>query len=234
VSYHYPGAAKDAVSDVTFSIGRGQSVALVGRSGAGKTTIADLLLGLLAPTSGRIEFEGASNAASSAARLVMGYVPQPSYLLDDTVRRNVAFGATEAEIDDTRVARSLESVQMKSVVDQMPAALDSRVGRDGVRMSGGQRQRLGIARALYRDPDILVLDEATSALDNETEREVSDAIMALAGKRTLLIIAHRLNTVKRCDKVLFFDSGRLVAEGDYRTLSEQSEPFRRLIEAGEI
>ena len=234
VSYRYPGSTKDAVSDVTFEIARGQSVALVGRSGAGKTTIADLLLGLLTPTSGRIEFEGALGAAPSVEGLVMGYVPQPSYLLDDTVRRNVAFGTVEAEIDDARVAQSLTSVQMKEVVDQMDASLDSRVGRDGVRMSGGQRQRLGIARALYRDPEILVLDEATSALDNETEREVSDAIMALAGKRTLFIIAHRINTVKRCDKVLLFDSGRLVVQGDYEMLSEQSEPFRRLIEAGEI
>lgn len=234
VSYRYPGASRNALSNVTFRIERGQSVALVGRSGAGKTTVADLLLGLLTPTAGHIEFEAARGADPSAARLTMGYVPQPSYLLDDTVRRNVAFGMPEGKIDDVRVSRSLESVQMKHVVEQMDGQLDSRMGRDGVRMSGGQRQRLGIARALYRDPEILILDEATSALDNETEREVSDAIMALAGERTLLIIAHRLNTVKRCDKVLFFDSGRLVAQGDYKTLSEQSDPFRGLVAAGEI
>lgn len=234
VSYRYPGATEDALSGVTFRVERGQSVALVGRSGAGKTTVADLLLGLLSPTAGRIEFEGSSSGDGSADESIMGYVPQPSYLLDDSVRKNVAFGAEDARIDDALVSRSLEAVRMKKAVERMDGRLESRVGRDGVRMSGGQRQRLGIARALYRDPEILVLDEATSALDNETEREVSDAIMALAGERTLLIIAHRLNTVKRCDKVLFFDSGRLVAEGDYRTLSEQIEPFRRLVEAGEI
>jgi ATP-binding cassette subfamily C protein len=233
VCYRYPGATQDALSGVSFRIERGQAVALVGRSGAGKTTVADLLLGLLSPSSGRIEFEG-SGLNGSAEESIMGYVPQPSYLLDDSVRKNVAFGADEAQIDDVLVSRSLEAVRIKTVVDRMDGRLESRMGRDGVRMSGGQRQRLGIARALYRNPEILVLDEATSALDNETEREVSDAIMALSGDRTLLIIAHRLNTVKRCDNVLFFDSGRLVAEGDYRTLSEQSAPFRRLIEAGEI
>ena len=234
VSYRYPGATKDAVSNVSFQIGRGESVALVGRSGAGKTTIADLLLGLLTPTTGQIRFESGSSEAASSDRLLMGYVPQPSYLLDESVRHNVAFGTDEAEIDDARVISSLDSVKMKQVVEGMDGQLASRVGRDGVRMSGGQRQRLGIARALYDDPEILILDEATSALDNETERDVSEAIMALAGQRTLLIIAHRLTTVKRCDKVLFFDSGRLVAEGDYDTLSVQSEPVRRLIEAGEI
>lgn len=234
VSYRYPGAEQDALSHVSFRIDRGESVALIGRSGAGKTTVADLLLGLLTPTGGRIELEGTNDGPALAAPSPFGYVPQPSYLLDDSVRKNVAFGVGDAKIDDARVARSLASVRMGAVVDRMDGKLESQVGRDGVRMSGGQRQRLGIARALYRDPEILVLDEATSALDNETEREVSDAIMALAGQRTLLVIAHRLNTVKRCDKVLLFEAGRLVAQGDYRTLCEQSEPFRRLVEAGEI
>lgn len=234
VSYRYPGGTKDAVSNVTFEIRSGESVALVGRSGSGKTTIADLLLGLLTPTAGRIAFDDASSSGTYADRLVMGYVPQPSYLLDESVRHNVAFGVEDAEIDDQRVSDSLASVQMKEVVQAMDGQLDSRMGRDGVRMSGGQRQRLGIARALYDDPEILILDEATSALDNETERDVSEAIMALAGQRTLLIVAHRLNTVRRCDKVLFFESGQLVADGDYDTLSVQCGPFRRLIEAGEI
>jgi ABC-type multidrug transport system fused ATPase/permease subunit len=234
VSYRYPGATKDAVSNVTFEIRSGESVALVGRSGSGKTTIADLLLGLLTPTAGRIALDESSSGGTYADRLVMGYVPQPSYLLDESVRHNVAFGVEDAEIDDQRVSDSLASVQMKEVVQAMDGQLDSRMGRDGVRMSGGQGQRLGIARALYDDPEILILDEATSALDNETERDVSEAIMALAGERTLLIVAHRLNTVKRCDKVLFFESGQLVADGDYDTLSVQCGPFRRLIEAGEI
>lgn len=234
VSYRYPGATKDAVSNATFEIRSGESVALVGRSGAGKTTVVDLVLGLLTPTAGQIALDDASLAGTYGDGLVMGYVPQPSYLLDESVRRNVAFGVEEAEIDDQRVSESLDWVQMREVVQAMDGQLDSRMGRDGVRMSGGQRQRLGIARALYDDPEILVLDEATSALDNETERDVSEAIMALAGQRTLLIVAHRLNTVKRCDKILFFDSGQLVADGDYDTLSVQCAPFRRLIEAGEI
>lgn len=234
VSYRYPEAGGDAISDVTFRIERGQSVALVGRSGAGKSTVADLLLGLLNPTEGRIVFEACPEPGGTTDELLVGYVPQPSYLIDDTVRRNVAFGTETSRIDDARIERSLKSVRMREVVEGMERQLDSRVGRDGVRLSGGQRQRLGIARALYQDPEILILDEATSALDSATEREVSEAIMALAGHRTLVIIAHRLNTVKRCDKILCFEAGQLVAEGDYETLRRQSDPFQRLVAAGEI
>lgn len=238
VTYRYPDTSAPAVDGVSFELKRGESVAIVGPSGAGKTTIADLLLGLLSPTTGRIVVgpngNGQAQGAPVPTVIPVGYVPQPGYILDDTVRRNVALGHHDREVDDARVKGALELAQLGDLLSSMPQALDTRLGRNGARVSGGQGQRLGIARALYEQPDILVLDEATSSLDNETEREVSDAIMNLSGKKTLFVIAHRLSTVKRCDRILLLSDGRLVAEGTYDSLLQDSEEFRQLVRAGEI
>ncbi len=236
VTYRYPETTTAAIDELSFDINRGESIAIVGPSGAGKSTVADLLLGLLTPTAGHIVVSPGSGLEGLPlpALIPVGYVPQPSYLLDDTVRRNVAFGHSDGDIDDDMIDGSLKMVRLDDVVRAMPDQLDTRLGRDGGRVSGGQGQRLGIARALYEQPDLLVLDEATSSLDNETEREVSDAIMTLAGKKTLFIIAHRLSTVKRCDRILLLSGGRLIAHGTYDQLMATSGDFQQLVQAGEI
>lgn len=181
---------------------KGESVALIGESGAGKSTLADILLGLLKPERGNVTVDGTDifSIQSSWSKMI-GYVPQMVFLIDDTIRRNIAFGIPEQEIEDEKVWHALEQAQMRSVVENMEGGLDAIVGERGIKLSGGQRQRIAIARALYHDPDILILDEATSALDTDTESAVMEAIDALQGRKTLIIIAHRLSTIQNCDKI---------------------------------
>lgn len=181
---------------------KGESVALIGESGAGKSTLADILLGLLKPERGNVTVDGIDifSIQSSWSKMI-GYVPQMVFLIDDTIRRNIAFGIPEQEIEDEEVWHALEQAQMRSVVENMEGGLDAIVGERGIKLSGGQRQRIAIARALYHDPDILILDEATSALDTDTESAVMEAIDALQGRKTLIIIAHRLSTIQNCDKI---------------------------------
>lgn len=212
LGFTYPGAPRPALQGIDLVIPRGASVALCGPSGSGKTTLADLLLGLLQPAQGRVLVDGADlGEALRAGRVRMGYIPQSIYLCDDTVRRNVAFGLPDDAIDDARVWQALEAARLADHVRALPQGLDAVVGERGVSLSGGQRQRIGIARALYDDPDVLVLDEATSALDSETEREITQAIDALAGRKTLVIIAHRTATIEKCSLRFHLDHGRLVA-----------------------
>ena len=190
-------------------------MAFIGVTGSGKTTLADVLLGLHAPLSGRVLADGHNIHEEPvwwADRV--GYIPQMIYLCNDSIRKNVAFGFSEKDIDDARVWHCLEEAQLKEFVEGLPDGLDSLTGENGVRLSGGQRQRIGIARALYTDPQFLVMDEATSALDNETERAIIESVNRLAGKKTLLIIAHRLTTIEDCDLVFRIENGqaRLVRE----------------------
>lgn len=216
VTFRYPAAATPALVDVRLTIPHGGSVGLIGGSGAGKSTLVDIVLGLLAPTGGHVLVDGVdiSRRTRDWQRLV-GYVPQAIYLSDDTIRRNVAFGLKEDRIDDAAVARALASAQLDAFVAELPAGVDTLVGDRGVRLSGGQRQRIGIARALYHDPELLVLDEATSALDSDTERDVMDAIESLHGAKTLLIVAHRLTTVERCDLIYELSQGKIVRCGSF-------------------
>lgn len=198
VSFQYPKTKNNVLEDVNLSIKKGESVAFIGPSGAGKTTISDIILGLLKPTSGKVTMDGTDiESLGTEWNHIVGYVPQNPYIMDDTIRHNIAFG--ENDIDEYMIWQSLKIAQLDSFVKELPNGLNTKVGERGVRFSGGQRQRLAIARAIYRNPDILVLDEATAALDKETEAEVMGAIEALQGYKTLIIVAHRLTTVKKCD-----------------------------------
>ena len=229
VSYQYPEQEDYALQDVSLAIPKGTSVGFVGPSGAGKTTIVDVLLGLLDPSGGRVLIDGKDIQGRMVAwQRRIGYIPQSIYLTDDTVRGNVAFGMDEDEIDDEKVWAALEAAQLREMVESLPEGLDAVVGERGVRISGGQRQRIGIARALYHNPEVLVMDEATSALDNQTERQFVEALEQLQGSHTLVVIAHRLSTVRNCDTLFMLDEGRLVAEGGYNELMATSDVFRRM------
>jgi ATP-binding cassette subfamily C protein len=197
----------------------GESLGIVGATGSGKSTLVDVLLGLLRPTAGQLLLDGKPlNGHERAWQRLIGYVPQAPYLLDDTIRRNIAFGVGDTLIDEHRVARASTLAQLEDVVRHLPQGLDTPLGERGARLSGGQQQRVAIARALYGDPAVLVFDEATAALDNQTEREVTRAIAALHGTRTLIVIAHRLSTVAACDRLIFLEGGRIAAAGTYQEL----------------
>tara|TARA_Y100001970_G_scaffold111217_1_gene138842 strand:- start:11774 stop:13600 length:1827 start_codon:yes stop_codon:yes gene_type:complete len=231
VSYRYPNAKDWTLRDIDITVNKGEAVAFVGRTGAGKSTIIDIVLGLLPPTEGRILIDGEIVEASpNFWRGRIGYVPQSIYLMDDTLRRNIAIGIPDNEIDDKRLAEVICLAQLEDVLSSLSNGLDSEIGERGIRLSGGQRQRIGIARALYNDPEVLVLDEATSALDNSTERDIEKAIEELAGRKTVFIIAHRLSTVRRCDKLFFIDGGKILGEGNFQTLIATCQPFARLVE----
>ena len=208
VSWRYQNGKKEVIQNLNLTIRRGTSVAFVGQSGAGKTTLADIILGLLPPQKGEILIDG-NDISQMGDKLghIMGYVPQTVYLTDDTIRNNVAFGREGIEIDDDKVWKALEKAQLKEFVEQLSNGLDTFVGDRGIRFSGGQRQRIAIARALYENPDIIIFDEATAALDNETELAVMDSIRSLQGHKTLIIIAHRITTIKDCDVIYEIKDG---------------------------
>jgi ABC-type multidrug transport system fused ATPase/permease subunit len=229
VSYTYPGAERASLSDISICIQRGTSVAIIGPTGAGKTTLVDLLLGLLTPTAGRILIDNSelSLAVSSWQRSI-GYVPQDIYLTDDTIRRNIALGIREADIDVSAVERAVAAAQLDTFIASLPSGLETVVGERGVRLSGGQRQRIGIARALYHDPSVLIFDEATSSLDSETEELVIEAVDALRGNRTIIVIAHRLSTIRNCDHAFALRDGALSASGSVADLVDRSKPIPTL------
>lgn len=210
VSFAYPNTDKNVMDDVSFRIPSGSSVGLIGPTGAGKTTVADVILGIFFPKSGEIKY-GKMNVhrypMTWAKRLA--YIPQAIFLSDESIRENIAFGIERDEIDDGRVWEAIKEAQLTDFVRSLPGGLDTKVGERGVRLSGGQRQRIGIARALYGEPEILVLDEATAALDTDTEKAVMEAIDSLHGRKTLLIIAHRLTTIRNCDIILEVRDGKV-------------------------
>jgi ATP-binding cassette subfamily C protein len=235
VSLSYADRSASVLKHISLRIGRGEAIGLVGASGAGKTTLVDVLLGLLPPDQGAVLVDGSDIAfALPSWRRIIGYVPQFISLIDDTLRNNVAFGLDAVEIDDLRIWQVLEFAQLRDFVQSLPDGLDTMLGERGVRLSGGQRQRIGIARALYHDPDVLILDEATSALDNESEREITKAIEALLGEKTLVVVAHRLSTVKRCDRLVLLSNGAVVDSGSFGDLMARCDEFRDLVRLGEL
>lgn len=202
ISYKYPNTDVYILKEANLKIPVGKSVGIVGTSGAGKTTIVDVMLGLLAPAEGRILADGVEVRAHYKEWLKnIGYIPQTIFMLDSTIRKNVAFGVPDDEIEEERVWAALKEAQLDTYIRSLPDGLDTSIGERGIRLSGGQRQRIGIARALYEDPEVMVLDEATSALDGETEAAIMESINRLHGKKTLVIIAHRLTTIEKCDLV---------------------------------
>lgn len=219
IVWKYPDGEENVLDHVSLKIEKGQAVAFVGPSGAGKSTLADIILGLFQPQEGTILIDGVDVRCQKGLERIISFVPQSVYLIDDTIRRNIAFGIPEQEISDELVWNALEQAQMKGYVLQLPEGIDTIVGERGVRFSGGQMQRLAIARALYKDPDILVLDEATSALDSETEKAVMESIEALQGHKTLIIIAHRLSTIQKCDKIFEISNG-VAVEKRYEELNK--------------
>ena len=215
ITYAYPGAAKPTLKDISLAIQRGESVGFIGTSGVGKSTLVDVMLGLLNPDTGEVRVD--SNNIQVNLRNwqdQIGYVPQSIFLTDDTLSRNVAFGLPNDQIDNTAVQRALKAAQLEEFVASLPDGLETLLGERGIRLSGGQRQRIGIARALYHDPAVLVLDEATSSLDTATEHGVMLAVRALHGAKTIIIVAHRLSTVEHCDRLYRLEQGRLVKEGE--------------------
>lgn len=209
VSWKYAQGKDYVLKDLELVIQKGQSVAFVGQSGAGKTTLADLLLGILKPKQGMIMMDGIDILSIPEEwHRIIGYVPQNIYLTEQSIKENVAFGKDKKEIDDEKVWRSLQQAQLAPVILELPDGIDTLIGERGIKLSGGQRQRIAIARALYENPEIIIFDEATAALDNETERAVMESLEALQGEKTLIIIAHRLTTIRNCDIIYEIVNGK--------------------------
>jgi ABC-type multidrug transport system fused ATPase/permease subunit len=228
LTFQYEAALSPALNNVSLTVKRGEAVGLVGPSGSGKSTLVDILLGLLEPTSGRVLVDGdVIHDNLRGWQDQIGYVPQSIFLTDDTLRRNVAFGLPKNEIDEVAVEAAIRLAQLEDFVASLPDGLDTIVGERGVRLSGGQRQRIGIARALYHNPDVLVLDEATSSLDTETEHGVMQAVQALQGEKTVIIVAHRLSTVEYCNRLYRLENARIVDEGTFSEVTSRTEDLPR-------
>lgn len=207
ISFNYPNTEKVILKDISFSIKKGESIGIVGETGSGKSTFVDLLLGLLKPTSGDILVDNKYPVDSYQWHEKIGYVPQAIYLIDDTIRANISFGTTKC--DEDLLDNAIKAAQLKKLIDSLPMGIDTIVGERGIRLSGGERQRISIARALYRNPEILIFDEATSALDQETEKQVMETINMIRKDRTVVMIAHRLSTLNECDQIVKIEQGKI-------------------------
>lgn len=230
VSFQYDGKAEPAVRNISLEVPFGQSLGVVGASGSGKTTIADLILGIITPEKGKVLANGSDIHADLIEwRRRVAYVPQQIAFVSGTIRSNIALGLRDDEIDEGRIQSSIETAQLSSLIERLPLGINSPIGEAGKLLSGGERQRLGIARALYQNASVLVLDEATSALDVETEDRLTTLLHGLKGMCTTIVIAHRLRTIRECDRVALFSEGELIAVNDFETLSATEQQFAKLI-----
>jgi len=229
VSLRYEGGGQNAIDSIDLTIEPGEIIGVCGPTGGGKTTLVDIMTGLLTPTQGRVTVDGLDLQQHARGwQRLLGVVPQMVFLTDDTLRRNIALGVPDSRIDEDAVEEALGLAQLAEFVATLPAGLDTIVGERGVRLSGGQRQRVAIARALYRRPGVLVFDEGTSALDNATEAELMASLERLRGNHTIIMVAHRLSTVRGCDRIVYVDGGRIAGIGNYAGLIESNSSFRRL------
>lgn len=232
VTFIYPVGTSPAIDDVSLTINKNETIGVTGSSGSGKTTLAAVLMGLMPPTGGKLQVDGVSIDSREQVRAWhkhLGYVPQTVYLMEDTIAGNIALAEQKGDLDENRILEVLDIVQLREFVESLPKTIHHFVGEDGIRLSGGQRQRMGIARALYFDPNVLLLDEATSALDVAIERAFSDSLMRLKRTRTLIIIAHRLSTLQKCDRVVMLEKGRVLDVAPFDELEQRCESFRRLV-----
>lgn len=229
INYSYPNSSRTALKNISLSIPYKNTVGLVGSTGSGKTTTVDIILGLLESQKGTLEVDGRiiNKYNSRSWQRSLGYVPQHIYLSDDTIAANIAFGVETEDINYDAVQKAAEISNLHEfIINELPKKYQTTIGERGVRLSGGQRQRIGIARALYHNPQVLILDEATSALDNQTERAVMDAVNNLSKSITIILIAHRLSTVKNCDKIYLFEKGQIINEGTFNELLKVNDNFR--------
>ncbi len=231
LDFKYDSDQELILKNISLTIPQGHAIGLVGATGSGKTTLVDLILGLLKPTSGQIEVDRKDIFKHLADwQENIGYIPQFIYLSDDSIKNNIALGLKEEDIDDKKIKKAIEVSQLTEFINQLPDKENTKIGERGIRLSGGQRQRIGIARALYNNPEVLVMDEATSSLDNVTEKIIIQAIEKLKRNRTIIIIAHRLTTVKNCDNLYILKHGQIIAQGSYNELAEKNQEFKGMTE----
>ncbi|WP_169312619.1 ABC transporter ATP-binding protein [Leadbettera azotonutricia] len=231
IVFAYPTSKIDIIKNQSLSIASNTSIALVGSTGCGKTTFVDIILGLLEPQTGKIFIDNIELTDKNRKnwQKTLGYVPQSIYLTDDTIRNNIAFGVDQKNIDNNALIRASKLANIHDfIVTELKDNYDTIIGERGIRLSGGQRQRIGIARAVYHDPSVLILDEATSALDGLTENAIMDAIKNVSHKKTIIIIAHRITTVKHCDEIYLMDKGIIIDKGNYEELYQKNEAFKRM------
>ncbi|TAN58590.1 MAG: ABC transporter ATP-binding protein [Rhodospirillales bacterium] len=235
VFYQYPGAESPALNGLSMTIPHGTTIGIAGASGSGKSTTIDLLLGLLNPQKGRITVDGQDIAASLRSwQGKIGYVPQEINLLDDSIAANIAFGVPLEQVDLGKLSEAIRLAQLVDVIGELPEGTATMIGERGVRLSGGQRQRLGVARALYHQPEVLVFDEATSSLDGKTEFEISQAIEGLKGQKTIILVAHRLSTLRNCSRLFFLQDGAVASQGTFTELTENNDKFRQLADLSSL
>ena len=232
VTFSFPNKEDFPVIDeISLKIKKNQTIGITGPSGSGKSTLINIILGLLTPQNGKVLLNNENLYINiNNWRTIIGYVPQSISLIDSSIRENITLGIGKSKIDDNKVWAVLNDVNLSDFVKGLPEQLNTFIGENGIRLSGGQRQRVGLARALYRDPEVLVFDEATSSLDIETERRITNEIMKLSGKRTLIIVAHRISTIKNCDKIYYINKGKIVNSGSYKELQALNEDFRSIAE----
>ena len=232
ITFHYPNSSKANLKNISIKISAKSTIAFIGVTGSGKTTLADIILGLLEPQQGTLEIDNKiinkNNVASWQS--IIGYVPQQIFLSDQSITSNIAFGIDSKLVDQEAVERASKIANLHNfVINELPKKYDTIIGERGIRLSGGQRQRIGIARALYHNPSVLILDEATNALDGLTEQAVMDAVYNLSKKITIVLIAHRLNTIKNCNEIFLMDQGEIIANGNYDELSKNNKEFNKFI-----